>query len=117
MRATASPARLRATSPNVVRTTYTSTGGSSSVRDAAITGMVNDMWSQYDANNNGVLDRSEAIAMIRQFLKAFGDGGAVSESAMNVAFDAIDVNRNGTVDKAEMNLLILKVLDGGSMFR
>lgn len=102
-------------------TSYVSGHSSGSAVNEAVMGdVVKDMWSQYDVDGNGILDKEEAKKFLQTSLLAMsgtvgGKAGQVSDEAFMHVFRLIDTDHSGGIDRNEMQTLMSKLLKGESL--
>ena len=77
--------------------------------DEVIEKCVNDIWSQYDKDGNGTLDREETKLFVKKTLSEMDSNDDFSEEDFAICFNDFDKDGNGTIDKHEMTLFIKKV--------
>ena len=80
--------------------------------DQVIAKCVDDIWSEYDTDNNNYLDRTECHRFILTTITEFAGpeaAGKVSEADFIEAFNFFDIDRNGRIEKSEMVRFIRKV--------
>ena len=70
--------------------------------DAAIIDVIDEMWDQYDSNNDGALDQKEAIHLINDFTGGIGEGKTFNATAFNILFNRFDSNQSGLIEKDDM---------------
>jgi Ca2+-binding EF-hand superfamily protein len=76
--------------------------------DKAIQEVVEVIWTTYDKDGSGSLDKEESFAFVKDAIGQLG--GAVNEEGFNEAFGAIDVDGSGQLTKAEMARFIQKMM-------
>ena len=69
-----------------------------------VKGKVDEMWAQFDTNNNGTLEKAE----FQKFYDAMPEGlnEIASKDNFEDVFAFFDTNGNGVVDKAEMTAIL-----------
>lgn len=77
--------------------------------DKAIQDVVEVVWSTYDKDGSGSLDKKESFAFVSDAVGQLG-GGAINEEGFEEAFGAIDVDGSGQLTKAEMARFIQKMM-------
>lgn len=82
------------------------------VMDEMIQKTVEDLWSKFDKNQNGYLDKEEALEFIRQTLDDVAKDVAKDDEAIEEAFNQFDVDGNGRIAKPEMIHFIRSVING-----
>ena len=82
-----------------------------SALNAIIAKCVDDIWSDYDQDGNGHLDREETKEFVIATLNEMSDDGQVefSDEDFKKCFREFDKDGNGTIDKVEMATFIKKV--------
>ena len=83
--------------------------------EEAINMVVENVWSTYDVNNSGVLEKEEAMKFVRDSLGQMETGTTkyeYKESDFIAFFDELDKDHSGSIDKGEMFLFIKRVLNG-----
>ena len=78
--------------------------------DAVIKKCVNDIWHEYDTNNDGILDREETKQFVRATLQEMNDGNQFTESDFKDCFKAFDKDDSGAIEKSEMVTFIWSVI-------
>ena len=78
--------------------------------DAVITKCVNDIWHDYDTNGDGILDKEETKAFVRETLQDMNDGKEFREADWMDCFKAFDKDGSGSIEKPEMVTFIKHVL-------
>lgn len=116
---TTSTTRTTATK-QVAKVQFATATSASNLEASAIKSVVESIWGTYDRDNNGELDRAEAMRFIKSTLSALtasegASAGDVQDSAIQQAFDSIDADKSGMVDKPEMVTIISKLLNGGTL--
>ena len=76
-------------------------------RHARIWQAVGGIWRQFDTDNSGTLDRTEARALVEKALADLGHMGC-SDEDFNELFAIIDKDNNGSLDPIEMFEFMLK---------
>ena len=77
--------------------------------DEVINKCVADIWTQYDTDGNGTLDKNETKEFVKKTLGEMDSNDDFSDEDFNACFAEFDKDGNGTIDKAEMALFIKKV--------
>ena len=75
---------------------------------AVIDKCVEDIWSQFDKDGNGCLDKEETKKFVEATMKEIGDASH-SEEDFDACFQEFDTNGDGTISKDEMANFIKKV--------
>ena len=69
-----------------------------------------DIWDEYDTDNNGQLDREEFKTYINDTLDDVGTGDSkISDEEFNKLYDEFDADQNGTISKDEMFEFVLHI--------
>ena len=63
---------------------------------------VKQIWSEYDDDNSGVLDKEETKRFIMSTIKDMGDGESFTNEDFEKCFKKVDSDGSGTVDPEEM---------------
>lgn len=63
--------------------------------ESAIGAIIEGIWSKFDTNYSGVLSIEEASNLIREFVGKV----EMNESKIFKAFNQLDTNQSGTIDK------------------
>ena len=75
-------------------------------KDDMIVKFVEKIWSKYDSDNNGYLDKNESKKFVRDTLDTLGsiveNGFTFDEDFFNQCFQEFDTNGNGRIDFEEM---------------
>ena len=77
--------------------------------DAVIAKCVDDIWSEYDKDGNGHLDKTETKAFVKKTLADMAGGEEFSDEDFNACFKEFDKDGSGTIEKDEMAVFIKKV--------
>ena len=76
-----------------------------------IHGLVNKIWSKYDIDNSGVLDKIEAANFLNEILMAQELGPPTMEQ-FNRFFSEFDINNDGVIQRSEMARFIKRFIYG-----
>ena len=60
------------------------------------------MWSTYDADGNGFLDKQETVKFVMDTLKSMGTTDNISQEDMDSAFAEFDTDKTGKITKENM---------------
>lgn len=71
---------------------------------------VNEIWSTYDKDNSGFLDKRETRAFIKSQLGKMGLEGEIPEALMDMCFQAFDKDGSGTVTRDEMRAFLKQMM-------
>ena len=82
---------------------------SSASIDAVIAKCVDDIWTEYDKDGNGNLDKNETKAFVKKTLTEMSGGDEFSDEDFEACFKEFDKDGNGTIEKDEMAIFIKKV--------
>lgn len=76
---------------------------------------LDDMWLQFDFDNNGVLDRRECKGFVDELVKNIGADRAKNYNRLqfDYYFNKFDDNSNGFIEKTEMAGFIKQVFATG----
>jgi polyhydroxyalkanoate synthesis regulator phasin len=69
---------------------------------AAMQTAIDLIWTAYDTDNSGDLDRSEAKRFVQDLLVYYGVVDGYTEEGFDELFTTFDKDKSGTIDKAEM---------------
>ena len=75
-----------------------------------ISNCVEDIWSDFDDDDNGYLDKQETLAFVKRQLIEMGETGDFSLLDFEACFKQHKDNEDGLVTKAEMIQFIKKVV-------
>ena len=70
--------------------------------DIVIMRVVKEIWSEYDADNSGSLDKDETKLFVKNTLCEMGDGKGMSDAEFERCFEEFDEDGSGTIEKHEM---------------
>mmetsp|Transcript_17015 Transcript_17015/g.22916 ORF Transcript_17015/g.22916 Transcript_17015/m.22916 type:complete len:107 (+) Transcript_17015:22-342(+) len=70
--------------------------------DIVIMRVVKEIWSEYDVDNSGSLDKDETKLFVKNTLCEMGDGTGMSDAEFERCFEEFDTDRSGTIEKHEM---------------
>ena len=70
--------------------------------DIVIMRVVKEIWSEYDADNSGSLDKDETKHFVQGTLCEMGDGKGMSDAEFERCFEEFDEDGSGTIEKHEM---------------
>lgn len=76
---------------------------------------VNEIWSKYDVDDSGVLDKIETANFLNEILTAQGQGPPTMEQ-FNMFFAEFDTNHDGVIQKGEMARFIKRFIYGSTSF-
>ena len=77
--------------------------------DAVISKCVDEIWSKYDDDGNGYLDKDETKAFVRDTLSDMADGAGFNDDDFDQCFREFDKDNSGTIEKQEMVQFIKQV--------
>ena len=83
-----------------------------SPEEQAIQGVIDQIWSTYDVDNSGELDKEETKKFVQDTLGNLGSGDEFSTEAFDEVFATFDKDGSGNIDKAEMVTFIKQLLSG-----
>ena len=75
--------------------------------DDIVTDLIDGIWSQFDKDNSGCLDKNETRAFMKSVLFHMGER-EFSEGDFNKFFLDFDSDKNGFITKSEMRAFIHK---------
>ena len=82
-----------------------------STPDAVIQEMIDDLWTRYDTNASGVLEKPQVKAFIADSLEAMGaPKSSFSDERFEEIFLELDTKKTGYVDKEEMTAYLKTML-------
>ena len=77
--------------------------------DEVVKNCVDDIWSLYDVDGNGTLDKDETRMFVKQTLKEMDDSVEFLEDDFDQCFKEFDKDGSGTIEKDEMAEFIKQV--------
>ena len=86
----------------------------SAPEEQAIAGVIEQIWSTYDVDGNGTLDKEETKKFVQDTLGNLGSGDEFSDEAFDEVFSTFDKDNSGTVEKPEMVTFIKQLLGGAN---
>lgn len=72
---------------------------------------IDQIWSQYDRDRNGTLDKREARAFIKAALGTMRKQGQSVQQFCDDVFYKIDKDHSGSITKYEMTLFLKQILE------
>ena len=72
---------------------------------------VDAVFQVYDKDNSGTLDKAEVGNLINDALKHMGQNRTVSPAEVEQFVNAVDVNKDGKIEKPELFQIFKKVLN------
>ena len=85
------------------------TSTSNSEIDNVIAKCVDEIWSKYDTDGNGNLDKEETKQFVRDTLSDMSDGAGFNDEDFDQCFREFDKDNSGTIEKGEMVQFIKQV--------
>ncbi len=82
----------------------------STPEEQAIQSVIDQIWSTYDVDNSGALDKNETKKFVQDTLGNLGGGDEFSDEAFDEVFATFDKDNSGTVEKPEMVIFIKQLL-------
>lgn len=79
-------------------------------RERVIMQVVDKIWSDFDADHSGQLDKPETRAFLQKVLADVPPPNAYDEAKFEETFIAIDKNGNGLIEKNEMQFFVKSLL-------
>ena len=70
--------------------------------DVVITKCVDEIWSKYDKDNSGELDKNETKQFVMDTLQDMADGAGFSDADFDQCFAEFDKDGSGNIEKDEM---------------
>ena len=77
--------------------------------DSIIDQCIETIWTTYDKDNSGVLEKAETKEFVKITLQETGQSGEFSDQEFDACFQEFDKNGNGTISKDEIKIFIKKV--------
>ena len=77
--------------------------------DAVIAKCVDEIWSKYDDDGNGFLDKAETKTFVMDTLSDMADGAGFNDEDFDQCFREFDKDGSGTIEKGEMVQFIKQV--------
>ena len=75
--------------------------------DKLINRFIDDIWSRYDADNSGALNKEETKMFACKILGK--DDATYSDEEFDIVFKEFDDDDSGTIEKSEMAAFVKKV--------
>lgn len=73
---------------------------------------IDEVFTHYDKDRSGSLDKSELVGFFNQLFQSFNDPRRVDQNTVNKMMTACDMNHDGQVNKIELFTLFKRVLMG-----
>merc|ERR1739844_840068 len=70
---------------------------------------VDEIWSKYDDDNNGYLDKQETKRFVQDTLADMADGAGFNDDDFDQCFREFDKDGSGTIERGEMVQFIKQV--------
>ena len=77
--------------------------------DAVIAKCVDEIWTKYDDDGNGYLDKEETKRFVQDTLSDMADGAGFNDEDFDQCFREFDKDNSGTIEKGEMVQFIKQV--------
>ena len=77
--------------------------------DAVISKCVDEIWSKYDDDESGFLDKAETKRFVMDTLSDMADGAGFADGDFDQCFAEFDKDGSGTIEKQEMVAFIKQV--------
>ena len=77
-------------------------GNEENLPDTEWRAIVDALWSQYDADNSGYLDKQEMRPLAQAALAQVGYGEEIDQTVCDAFFAEVDNDGNGKIDKEEL---------------
>ena len=72
--------------------------------------MINEIWRDFDEDNNGFLDFNETYNFTMDFMSQLGDDSQkISDNNFHKIFKIIDRDNSGQIDKDEMAIFVAQL--------
>lgn len=68
--------------------------------------MVDEIWSEYDENNNGTLEYQESLEFTKDLMKQIGTKNNMDIERFEKIFKMMDKDGSGCIDKTEMAVFV-----------
>ena len=75
---------------------------------------IDEIWQEYDKNGDNKLSKNEALVFLEKTLHSV-TGFAHSKEDLEQYFDQIDLDKNGTLERAEGIEFLKKIYQGDSI--
>ena len=82
---------------------------SASEIDTVISKCVDEIWTKYDDDGNGYLDKNETKQFVQDTLADMSDGAGFNDDDFDQCFREFDKDGSGTIERAEMVQFIKQV--------
>lgn len=82
--------------------------------DSILRMYIDEVFSYYDHDRSGTLDKRELVGFFNQLFQSFNDPRRVDQNTVNQMLAACDMNRDGQVSKPELFTVFKRVLMGDS---
>ena len=83
--------------------------GNMTEQEELIAKTVDAVWSTYDADGNGFLDKQECFAFVKDSLKEMGQEDTLTEETFEAAFNEYDADKTGKISRGEMAAYLKKL--------
>ena len=77
--------------------------------DQVIQKCVDEIWTKYDDDNSGALDKEETKKFVQDTLSDMSDGAGFNDGDFDQCFAEFDKDGSGTIEKSEMVQFIKQV--------
>ncbi len=77
--------------------------------DAELKSAVDSVFSQFDKDNSGSLDKSEVLALINAALSSMGAGRQATSQEVDGLISSVDTSHDGKISKDELLVIFRKV--------
>ena len=77
--------------------------------DQVIQKCVDEIWTKYDQDNSGALDKEETKKFVQDTLSDMADGAGFNDDDFDQCFREFDQDGSGTIEKGEMVRFIKQV--------
>ena len=73
---------------------------------AAIDVLIDNIWTNYDADNSGQLDRKESQRFVKDYMQMIGCADQFDGVDFKIMFQKFDKDGSGQIEKKEMKTFI-----------
>ena len=77
--------------------------------EEALMKTVDEIWSKYDTDGNGTLDRSEMRTFVLETLRTSGVNKNLSQEEFDQIFAQFDVDESGVIERDEMAVFVKRM--------
>ena len=84
-----------------------------SVQEQAILGIIDQIWTKYDDDNNNCLDKEETKKFVQEIIGMVDSEDQFDDANFNEIFTIVDIDSSGTIEREEMVEFIQQILRHG----